>query len=184
MRRTTIRTLFDELRKNVPAIEGHEATSDRQILMEAASHISELELEDKQCEAEIIALKIENLRLRIRHEEDEAALLEQHGLAAVAKAAEIDALNAEIAQLQIDQHELLQHPVLQRSFMLNREPYESDDEDDDRLDDDGEEDGEEDRSSENVDGSSDPNSTEEPSRTSYETKRMSDLAFSRFYSCN
>lgn len=67
LRRTTIRSLFDNLRKNVPAIEGNEIISDRQILIEAAQHIEELSDQDAQLEEGLLLLKIENIRLRMEN---------------------------------------------------------------------------------------------------------------------
>lgn len=64
-RRSTIRNLFEELRRNVPTVAPQEGTSDRQILMEAAQHIDQLDSEGKRLETMLMNLRIENLKLRL-----------------------------------------------------------------------------------------------------------------------
>eukprot|EP00730_Choanoeca_flexa_P002439 TRINITY_DN11053_c0_g1_i1.p1 TRINITY_DN11053_c0_g1~~TRINITY_DN11053_c0_g1_i1.p1 ORF type:complete len:452 (+),score=102.59 TRINITY_DN11053_c0_g1_i1:469-1824(+) len=64
-RRSTIRTLFEALRKSVPAIESQEGTSDRQILVEATREAETLKAESRSIDEELLKLKMENVRLRM-----------------------------------------------------------------------------------------------------------------------
>ena len=64
-RRSTIRTLFQTLRRLVPATEGLETPSDRQILLEAAAHLDALAAEQQRLQERVIRLRIENLQLRV-----------------------------------------------------------------------------------------------------------------------
>ena len=114
VRRSTIRTLFDNLRKNVPAVESQEGTSDRQILVEAAHHIEDLELEEKQSEEQVLMLRLENLRLRLHVERLEAGRCEANSFRAIANAAEIASLESSIEATMEEHHLLLQHPVFSR----------------------------------------------------------------------
>lgn len=63
-RRSTIRNLFDGLRKSVPSLEALEGTSDRQILLEAAKHIEDLSHQSDELEEALKELRAENARLR------------------------------------------------------------------------------------------------------------------------
>ena len=65
LRRTTIRSLFDSLRRSVPTLEGMDAVSDRQILMEAVQHIGQLGTEEAALEEGVLTLRIENMELRL-----------------------------------------------------------------------------------------------------------------------
>lgn len=64
-RRTTIRNLFESLRRNVPAVQSCVGTSDRQILIEAANHIESLQGQANALENTIIQMRIENLKFRL-----------------------------------------------------------------------------------------------------------------------
>ena len=101
-RRSTIRTLFEQLRKSVPAIESQEGTSDRQILVEAARHVETLQVEGQGLEDELIHLKLENLKLKMAtsaaqdHQQlqaEQAELLQLLG-----ETAEIVAMKEELAR--------------------------------------------------------------------------------------
>ena len=101
MRRSTIRQLFEELRKCVPAVEGQDGTSDRQILTEAASHIHDLASESRELEAAIIGLRIDNLKLRLQNQRaagNSDSSLEESLAVVMAGAAEIARLQAEQQQ--------------------------------------------------------------------------------------
>jgi uncharacterized membrane protein YgaE (UPF0421/DUF939 family) len=101
-RRSTIRTLFEQLRKSVPAIESQEGTSDRQILVEAARHVETLQVESRTLEDDLIRLKLENLKLKMQSSEaperpqlqaQQAQLLQLLG-----ETAEIVAMKEELAR--------------------------------------------------------------------------------------
>ena len=57
--------MFEALRRSVPAVEGQESSSDRQILVEAARHIYQLSNEGRDLERNVMQLRLENLRLRL-----------------------------------------------------------------------------------------------------------------------
>jgi len=65
LRRSTIRNLFEELRLQVPVLVAAEGTSDRQILVEAATHIDGLNAQGQQYERELTQLRLQNIRLRL-----------------------------------------------------------------------------------------------------------------------
>eukprot|EP00047_Mylnosiga_fluctuans_P002987 m.226868 g.226868 ORF g.226868 m.226868 type:complete len:505 (+) comp11496_c0_seq1:163-1677(+) len=65
VRRSTIRNMFESLRRCVPAVEAMDSTSDRHILVEAAQHIKSLTEEGRELERGVVQLRIENLRLRL-----------------------------------------------------------------------------------------------------------------------
>lgn len=64
-RRSTIRTMFETLRKSVPAVEVFENSSDRHILEEAARHIHQLTDEGRELEKGVMRLRVENLQLKL-----------------------------------------------------------------------------------------------------------------------
>eukprot|EP00050_Salpingoeca_kvevrii_P007555 m.297017 g.297017 ORF g.297017 m.297017 type:complete len:460 (+) comp13503_c0_seq1:288-1667(+) len=96
MRRSTIRVLFEGLRKAVPAVEGQESTSDRQILLEAAKHIDFLSQQGKEFEEELVRLRIDNLKLKMLTKDDTESMEGQMAELLVG-AAEIASFRDEIA---------------------------------------------------------------------------------------
>eukprot|EP00045_Choanoeca_perplexa_P004962 m.42080 g.42080 ORF g.42080 m.42080 type:complete len:455 (-) comp12855_c0_seq1:1095-2459(-) len=101
-RRSTIRTLFEQLRKSVPAIESQEGTSDRQILVEAARHVETLQVESRTLEDDLIRLKLENLKLKMETSaaSDHSQLQAQQAelLQLLGETAEIVAMKEELAR--------------------------------------------------------------------------------------
>lgn len=66
MRRSTIRNLFDSLRRCVPSLSFQDAVSDREILICAARHIKELVDQADELDVELRAQRMRNLRLRLQ----------------------------------------------------------------------------------------------------------------------
>lgn len=122
VRRSTIRNLFDALRRSVPAVEKHDGLSDRQILIEAAKHIEELNEQELVLEEGVLELKIENCKLRLAqaraHANRPIALT---GLAAIADATLVDTLTMELEEATTRLEELRARPRPQPPAASNEE---------------------------------------------------------------
>jgi hypothetical protein len=97
-RRSTIRNLFDHLRRNVPAVEAQEGTSDRQILVEAAKHVEQLQHDSHSLEETLVQLRIENLKLRMGTSNGDREALHAQLLQLLGEAAEIARIKEEYNQ--------------------------------------------------------------------------------------
>lgn len=102
LRRSTIRTLFEQLRQSIPAIEGQEGTSDRQILVEASKLIQALHNEASEIDSRIISAKEHQLRLKMELGLNDVSDNKPNMLRYLSEAAEIAQAKDEAARILPD----------------------------------------------------------------------------------
>jgi predicted RNase H-like nuclease (RuvC/YqgF family) len=96
-------------------VESFEGISDRQILIEAAQHIEELNEQDQQLEESIAQLKVENLALQV--DQARARISQRkNSLAAIADAAALASLESELGDAKAMLKMLLERPRIVRTL--------------------------------------------------------------------